>query len=298
MQSSFETAPGARLRCAPGRRRLIVAPGPRPTSTAPPQPEPQPRQREEHSRNLSSRLFGRAAAAGGRAPVSRGGDTVTRERDFKRLVRARMRRTGEAYATARAQLRRRGLPPSPAVEGDSRMYPFERFTEHAKKVLTFAQEEAEQYGHGHIGTEHLLLGLLRDEEGMAGRELAALGVKLAKVRPFVEQVVPPEPDETVLTDSWPCCSAAWNASSMTFFVRGSAAPASRSGRRRVIHRERHAARLRSEAARARPGPRIAGGVRRHRTLTPSAGSGFARKLRGQVHQRAAGQTGGDPAPRP
>lgn len=75
------------------------------------------------------------------------------------------------------------------------MYPFERFTEHAKKVLTFAQEEAEQYGHGHIGTEHLLLGLLRDEEGMAGRELAALGVTLAEVRPFVEQVVPPEPDE-------------------------------------------------------------------------------------------------------
>lgn len=75
------------------------------------------------------------------------------------------------------------------------MYPFERFSEHAKKVLTFAQEEAEQYGHGHIGTEHLLLGLLRDEEGMAGRELAALGVKLAEVRPFVEQVVPPEPDE-------------------------------------------------------------------------------------------------------
>lgn len=47
-----------------------MAPVPRPTSTAPPQPEPEPRQREEHSRNLSSRLFGRAAAAGGRTSVS------------------------------------------------------------------------------------------------------------------------------------------------------------------------------------------------------------------------------------
>ena len=120
---------------------------------------------------------------------------MTRERDFKKLVRARMQRTGESYATARAQLRRRGLPPSSAVEGGPRMYPFERFTEHAKKALTFAQEEAEQYGHGHIGTEHLLLGLLRDEEGMAGRELAALGVTLAEVRPFLEQVAPPEPHE-------------------------------------------------------------------------------------------------------
>ena len=75
------------------------------------------------------------------------------------------------------------------------MYPFERFTEHAKRALTFAQEEAERYGHGHIGTEHLLLGLLRDEEGMAGRELAALGVTLTEVRPFLEQVVAAEPDE-------------------------------------------------------------------------------------------------------
>jgi ATP-dependent Clp protease ATP-binding subunit ClpA len=62
-------------------------------------------------------------------------------------------------------------------------------------VLTLAQEEAEQYGHGHIGTEHLLIGVLRDEEGMGYRELTALGVTLAQVRPLVEQVVPPAPDE-------------------------------------------------------------------------------------------------------
>ena len=46
---------------------------------------------------------------------------------------------------------------------------------------------------GHIGTEHVLLGLLRDEEGLAGRELAALGVTLTEVRPFLEQVVLPDP---------------------------------------------------------------------------------------------------------
>ena len=120
---------------------------------------------------------------------------MTRERDFKRLVRARMHRTGESYSTARAQLRRRGVPPSPAVEGGRVMYPFERFTEHAKKVLTLAQEEAHELGHGHIGTEHLLLGLLQEGEGLGARALAALGVTIGAVRPLVEDVVPPAPDE-------------------------------------------------------------------------------------------------------
>jgi len=75
------------------------------------------------------------------------------------------------------------------------MYPFERFTEHAKKVLTLAQEEAYELGHGHIGTEHLLLGLLREGEGLGARALAALGVRIRAVRPLVEEVVPPAPDE-------------------------------------------------------------------------------------------------------
>ena len=120
---------------------------------------------------------------------------MTRERDFKRLVRARMRRTGESYSTARGQLRRRGVPPSPAVDGGRAMYPFERFTEHAKKVLTLAQEEAYKLGHGHIGTEHLLLGLLQEGEGLGARALAALGVTIRAVQPLVEEVVPPAPDE-------------------------------------------------------------------------------------------------------
>lgn len=120
---------------------------------------------------------------------------MTRERDFKRLVRARMRRTGESYVTARARLRRRGLPPSAAVEGGRAMYPFERFTEHAKKVLTLAQDEAANLGHGHIGTEHLLLGLVQEGEGLGARALAAAGVTMVAIRPLVEEVVPPAPGE-------------------------------------------------------------------------------------------------------
>ena len=61
------------------------------------------------------------------------------------------------------------------------MYPFERFTERAKKVLTLAQQEAEASGHSYIGTEHLLLGLLRDE-GLARMTLNALGVELEPAR--------------------------------------------------------------------------------------------------------------------
>jgi len=53
---------------------------------------------------------------------------------------------------------------------------FERFTEPARRVLILAQEEARTLGHPGIGTEHLLLGLLREDEGVARRALAALGI--------------------------------------------------------------------------------------------------------------------------
>src|SRR5947207_1917314 len=57
-------------------------------------------------------------------------------------------------------------------------YPFERFTERAKKVLTLAQDEAERSRQSYIGTEHLLLGLLRESEGLAGKVLRNLGVEI------------------------------------------------------------------------------------------------------------------------
>ena len=66
---------------------------------------------------------------------------------------------------------------------------FERFTERARQVVVLAQEEARRLKHGYIGTEHLLLGLLREEEGVAARVLDALGVTLDEVRAHVARVI-------------------------------------------------------------------------------------------------------------
>ena len=59
---------------------------------------------------------------------------------------------------------------------------FERFTQHARQVVVFAQEEARALRHSHIGSEALLLGLLREHDGVAGRALESLGVSLEKAR--------------------------------------------------------------------------------------------------------------------
>ena len=69
------------------------------------------------------------------------------------------------------------------------MYPFERFTERAKKVLALAQEEAERSHHSYIGTEHVLLGLLREGDGIAAKVLNNLGVEIDKVRQTVESLL-------------------------------------------------------------------------------------------------------------
>jgi ATP-dependent Clp protease ATP-binding subunit ClpC len=69
------------------------------------------------------------------------------------------------------------------------VYPFERFTELAKKVLALAQEEAERSHHSYIGTEHVLLGLLREGDGIAAKVLNNLGVEIEKVRPTVESLL-------------------------------------------------------------------------------------------------------------
>ncbi len=59
---------------------------------------------------------------------------------------------------------------------------FERFTERAREVVVFAQEEARTLKHNYIGTEHILLGLLREEEGLAARVLEGLDVTFEPVR--------------------------------------------------------------------------------------------------------------------
>jgi ATP-dependent Clp protease ATP-binding subunit ClpC len=66
---------------------------------------------------------------------------------------------------------------------------FERFTERARQVVVLAQEEARALRHNYIGTEHILLGLLREAEGIAARVLRSLGVTLAEVRAQVAQIV-------------------------------------------------------------------------------------------------------------
>jgi len=63
---------------------------------------------------------------------------------------------------------------------------FEKFSERARRVLTIAQEEARQMNHSYIGTEHILLGLAREEEGVAAKVLTNLGVSLNKIRSAVE----------------------------------------------------------------------------------------------------------------
>jgi len=64
---------------------------------------------------------------------------------------------------------------------------FDRFTKRARETLTYAQEEALRLGHTHIGTEHLLLGLLREGEGVAAKVLGDLGLNLSRARDAVER---------------------------------------------------------------------------------------------------------------
>ena len=65
----------------------------------------------------------------------------------------------------------------------------DKFTERAKKVLVYAQDEATRFNHNYIGTEHLLLGLVREGEGIAAQVLTNLGVELNKVRSAVEFII-------------------------------------------------------------------------------------------------------------
>jgi ATP-dependent Clp protease ATP-binding subunit ClpC len=66
---------------------------------------------------------------------------------------------------------------------------FERFTDRARRVVVFAQEEARLLNHNHIGTEHILLGLLREEEGVAAKALASMDISLKIVRGQVEEII-------------------------------------------------------------------------------------------------------------
>jgi len=66
---------------------------------------------------------------------------------------------------------------------------FERFTDRARRVVVFAQEEARMLDHNYIGTEHLLLGLIQEGEGVAARALDAMGISLEDARRDVEEII-------------------------------------------------------------------------------------------------------------
>ena len=81
---------------------------------------------------------------------------------------------------------------------------FEKFSERARRVLSLAQEEAQRFNHNYIGTEHILLGLVRETDGMAARVLTNLSVELSKIRSAVEFIIGrgerrPSPGEIGLT---------------------------------------------------------------------------------------------------
>ena len=66
---------------------------------------------------------------------------------------------------------------------------FEKFSERARRVLSLAQEEAQRFNHNYIGTEHVLLGLVRENEGTAAKVLGGLGIELNKIRSAVEFII-------------------------------------------------------------------------------------------------------------
>jgi|GEM_PF-3745200 len=67
---------------------------------------------------------------------------------------------------------------------------WQKFTERARKVVFYAQEEAQKFGEGYVSTEHLLLGLVRDSDSVAARTLEKLGVSLNRIRAEVEKQLP------------------------------------------------------------------------------------------------------------
>jgi ATP-dependent Clp protease ATP-binding subunit ClpC len=79
---------------------------------------------------------------------------------------------------------------------------FERFTERAKQVVVLAQDEARALRHNYIGTEHILLGLLREEEGLAARVLESLDITVEEVRAQVARIIGPG-DEPIVSGQIP-----------------------------------------------------------------------------------------------
>src|SRR5437016_7955260 len=114
---------------------------------------------------VGARVYSVCTGAGERpsAPdVPRGEDVVPRSPSGEERKRASARRTGEM---------------------------FERFTDRARRVVVLAQEEARMLNHNYIGTEHILLGLIHEGEGVAAKALESLNISLEAVRQQVEEII-------------------------------------------------------------------------------------------------------------
>ena len=75
---------------------------------------------------------------------------------------------------------------------------FERFTDRARKVMSLAQQEAQRFNHEYIGTEHVLLGLVKEGSGVGANVLKRLSIDLRKVRIEVEKLVKAGPEMVTL----------------------------------------------------------------------------------------------------
>ncbi len=115
---------------------------------------------------------------------------------FAQVPHRRFRACGHAKgkSAARRYAKPRGLKGQPGCRDRRQQLGlrgpmFERFTERARQVVVLAQEEARTLKHNYIGTEHILLGLLREEEGLAARVLESLDITVERVRAQVVRIV-------------------------------------------------------------------------------------------------------------
>ncbi|HYT92924.1 MAG TPA: Clp protease N-terminal domain-containing protein, partial [Gemmataceae bacterium] len=71
---------------------------------------------------------------------------------------------------------------------------YERYTDRAREVMQLANQEAQRFNHEYIGTEHILLGLVKEGSGVAANALNNLGIELRKIRQEIEKIVQPGPE--------------------------------------------------------------------------------------------------------
>jgi excisionase family DNA binding protein len=105
------------------------------------------------------------------------------------LERQRLPAQKKAWVPGKLTQRYHKLVASGAVTGA-----FERFTKRARNVMALAQEEAQRLHHNYIGTEHVLLGVLREEQGVGARLLAEMGYDLDKMRQAVKEIIGAGPE--------------------------------------------------------------------------------------------------------